>query len=233
MLTLRSEQFTLAASSLLFVVALASNLLDNVQELLGSHQMGSTHHNLPVLLVGADLVAGPHLAVGGAAGDEDEDPGHRLGRSLVLLVLVPVAVTVAGGSRPLGVLSLASQEREVVVVELVLDGLLHNVLHHRGPSRHLICVLARSLLPSHLPNLATISICDHIDSKMSDVSDHAGLLWRNLGVLDKFGQILLTDSILRQDVEKDDPDLIVDGDILIQEDGNDVLHVIFKQVFSG
>ena len=42
MLTLRSEQFTLEASSLLFVVALASNLLDNVQELLGSHQMGST-----------------------------------------------------------------------------------------------------------------------------------------------------------------------------------------------
>ena len=112
-----------------------------------------THNNLPVLLVGADLVAGPHLAVGGAAGDEDEDPGHRLGRSLVLLVLVPVAVTVAGGSRPLGVLSLASQEREVVVVELVLDGLLHNVLHHRGPSRHLICVLAWKVFCYSIPEI--------------------------------------------------------------------------------
>ena len=52
-------------------------------------------------------------------------------------------------------------------------------------------------------------------------------------MLDKFGQILLTDSILRQDVEKDDPDLIVDGDILIQEDGNDVLHVIFDFLSLG
>merc|ERR1719278_48684 len=104
MLTLRSEQFTLVASSLLFVVALASNLLDNVQELLRSHQMGSTHHNLPVLLVGADLVAGPHLAVGGSSGNEDEDPGHSLGCRLVLLVLVPVSVAVAGGGRPLGIL---------------------------------------------------------------------------------------------------------------------------------
>ena len=88
-----------------------------------------THNNLPVLLVRADLVARPHLAVAGPPGDEDEDPGHRLGGSLVLLVLVPVPVAVAGGSGSLGVLSLASQEGEVVVVELVLDGLLHNVFH--------------------------------------------------------------------------------------------------------
>ena len=63
-------------------------------------------------------------------------------------------------------------------------------------------------------------------------------------MLNKFGQILLADSILRQDVEKDNPwkivnyfsqstqdrcppDLIVDGDILIEEDRNNVLHVIF------
>ena len=42
MVTLRSEHFTRADSSLLFVVTLASNLLDNVQELLRSHQMGPT-----------------------------------------------------------------------------------------------------------------------------------------------------------------------------------------------
>ena len=88
-----------------------------------------THNNLPVLLVGADLVSGPHLTIGCSASDEDEDPGHSLGSRLVLLVLVPVPVAVAGGSRALGVLSLASQEWEVVVVELVLDGLLHNVFH--------------------------------------------------------------------------------------------------------
>merc|ERR1719412_3081698 len=116
MVTLRSEHFTRADSSLLFVVTLASNLLHNVQELLRSHQVGPTHNNLPVLLVGADLVAGPHLAVGGAPGDEDEDPGHCLGCRLVLFVLVPVAVAVAGRSCPLRVLSLASQEGEVVVV---------------------------------------------------------------------------------------------------------------------
>ena len=42
---------------------------------------------------------------------------------------MPVPVAVAGGRGSLGVLSLASQEGEVVVVELVLDGLLHNVFH--------------------------------------------------------------------------------------------------------
>ena len=70
-------------------------------------------------------------------------------------------------------------------------------------------------------------------------------------MLNKFGQILLADSILRQDVEKDDPekiififlrrlltgecppDLIVDGDILIQEDRNNVLHVIFNFLSLG
>ena len=64
-------------------------------------------------------------------------------------------------------------------------------------------------------------------------------------MLNKFCQILLADSILRQDVKKDNPekiiliflrrqlifecspDLVVDGDILIQEDRNNVLHVIF------
>ena len=52
-------------------------------------------------------------------------------------------------------------------------------------------------------------------------------------MLNKFGQILLANSILRQDVEQDDSDLIVDGDILIQEDRNDVLHVIFYFLSLG
>ena len=70
-------------------------------------------------------------------------------------------------------------------------------------------------------------------------------------MLNKFCQILLADSILRQDVKKDNPekiifsflrrqlifecspDLVVDGDILIQEDRNNVLHVIFYFLSFG
>lgn len=70
-------------------------------------------------------------------------------------------------------------------------------------------------------------IDNYIDSKVGDVPDHASLLRRNLGVLNQLCQILLADAVLRQDVEKDDPDFVVDGDILIQKNGNNVLHVVF------
>ena len=88
-------------------------------------------------------------------------------------------------------------------------------------------------------------ICNNINSQVGNVPDHASLLWWNLikfnrikhfslrtevshlGVLDQLGQVLLADPILRQDVEKDNPDLVVDGDVLIQENRNNVLHVIF------
>ena len=69
-------------------------------------------------------------------------------------------------------------------------------------------------------------IYNNIDAKIADVSDHAGLLRRNLGVLDKLGQVLLADPVLGQDVEEDNSNLVVNGHILVQEDGDDVLHVI-------
>lgn len=69
-------------------------------------------------------------------------------------------------------------------------------------------------------------IYNNIDSKVADVPDHAGLLRGNLGVLDKLGQVLLADPVLGQDVEEDNSNLVVDGHILIQEDRDDVLHVI-------
>ena len=69
-------------------------------------------------------------------------------------------------------------------------------------------------------------IHNNIDSKIADVPDHAGLLRGNLGVLDKLGQVFLADPVLGQDVEEDNSDLVVYGHILVQEDGDDVLHVI-------
>ena len=47
-------------------------------------------------------------------------------------------------------------------------------------------------------------------------------------MLDQLGEVLLTDPILGQDVKEDNSDLVVDGDVLIQENGNNVLHVIFN-----
>ena len=52
-------------------------------------------------------------------------------------------------------------------------------------------------------------------------------------MLDQFGKIFLTYSILAQDIQQDDPDLVVDGDILVQKDGNDVLHVILDLLPLG
>ena len=69
-------------------------------------------------------------------------------------------------------------------------------------------------------------IYNNIDSEVADVPDHAGLLGGDLRVLDELGQVLLADPVLGQEVEEDNSDLVVDGHILIQEDGDDVLHVI-------
>ena len=52
-------------------------------------------------------------------------------------------------------------------------------------------------------------------------------------MLDQLGQVLLADPVLGEDVEEDNPDLVVDGDILVQEDRDDVLHVIFDLFSLG
>ena len=76
-------------------------------------------------------------------------------------------------------------------------------------------------------------INNNIDSQIADVPDHAGLLRGDLGVLDELGQVLLADPILGEDIERDNPDLVVNGNVLIQEDGYDVLHVILHFLSLG
>ena len=118
-----------------------------------------THYNFPVLLVRCDLIGRPHLTVCGSSSHEGDDAGAGLGRALILLTAGPASVAGTGGGRAsAGVLPLAAEEGELVVVELVLDRHLHDVLDHRGPPGHLICVLTGPLLSTHLPNLPAVSL---------------------------------------------------------------------------
>jgi hypothetical protein len=56
-----------------------------------------TQDDFPVGLQFGDLVGGPHLRVGEPAEDEDNETGDVLlrGRFLIVLVLVPAAITCA------------------------------------------------------------------------------------------------------------------------------------------
>ena len=45
-------------------------------------------------------------------------------------------------------------------------------------------------------------------------------------MLDQLAEVLLTDSLLGENVEEDDPDLVVNGDVGSQQDRNNVPHLI-------
>lgn len=55
-------------------------------------------------------------------------------------------------------LPLASEEREVRAVQLLINGVLHDVLHDRSPAGHLISVFGDSLLAAGLPVLLAVSL---------------------------------------------------------------------------
>ena len=58
----------------------------------------------------------------------------------------------------MGSVPLAAQEGKVRVVELVVNGVFHDVLDDRGPPGHLVGLLAHALLPLCLPNLSSVSL---------------------------------------------------------------------------
>ena len=64
-------------------------------------------------------------------------------------------------------------------------------------------VLSRALSFSQLPNKHNQHQHLHYPD---DQPDDAGLLWRDLRVLDQLRQVLLADPVLRLDVEQDDPE---------------------------
>ena len=75
------------------------------------------------------------------------------------------------------------------------------------------------------PNVNTYVI-DNVDSKLGHVFNQLYLLLRDLGMLDKFVDVLLADSLLGQDVEEDDSDLVVDGDVGGKKNWDNVPHLI-------
>ena len=74
---------------------------------------------------------------------------------------------------------------------------------------------------------------DDVASQMGDVCDHVFLLRRDLRVLYELVEVLLGDALLRLDVEEYDADLVLDGDVLVEEDGHDVPHVITDALTLG
>ena len=108
------------------LVLTLAQVLQVAQELFWSNKMWPAQNALPVLPFVGNLVGRAHLTKGGAADDKHNHAGKVLALGLLL---VPVAEPGAVGSLPVhGALALAAQEWEVVVVELVVDGVFDNIL---------------------------------------------------------------------------------------------------------
>lgn len=68
---------------------------------------------------------------------------------------------------------------------------------------------------------------DHnIAAQCGHVNDGLLLLRQDLGVLHQLVQVLLRDSVPGQNVEQNDPHLVVVGDCLVEQDRHDVAHVV-------
>lgn len=83
------------------------------------------------------------------------------------------------------------------VVQLVLDAILHDILDDRSPPGHLVCLLRDSLLPLGRPDLPLVSVHDDVAAELGQVGDHVLVLWRDLGVSDQFGEVLLGNACTR------------------------------------
>ena len=55
-------------------------------------------------------------------------------------------------------MTLASEERKVGIVQLVVDAILDNILQNRCPARHLVGLLIDAVLPFDLPNSLAVSL---------------------------------------------------------------------------
>ena len=49
------------------------------------------------------------------------------------------------------------------IVEFFVDGVVHEVLEKRRPARHLVSVLAHSLLPLRLPDFTPVSLLNRFN----------------------------------------------------------------------
>ena len=49
------------------------------------------------------------------------------------------------------------------IVEFFVDGVVHEVLEKRRPARHLVGVLAHSLLPLRLPDFTPVSLLNMLN----------------------------------------------------------------------
>ena len=119
--SLRRHEYPVAAERVFLAHAGVCPLPRRVAAAMGSWLEAATRDDQEA------VGAGEHLCVEGGAAD---DKHNHAGKVLALgLLLVPVAEPGAVGSLPVhGALALAAQEWEVVVVELVVDGVFDNIL---------------------------------------------------------------------------------------------------------
>lgn len=129
------------------------------EEHLRRENVRRADNHLPVFRVIRHLVGAPHLRETGSTHDKHDHSGHVLHSGLGL-VLVPVAVSGAAGRRLVvrSVLGTTGQIREVTGVQLVLDAILHDVLDHRRPTGHLVCLVVDALLPRHCVRLLAVAL---------------------------------------------------------------------------
>ncbi len=76
-------------------------------------------------------------------------------------------------------------------------------------------------------------VYDDVASEMAHVGDPVLVLLRDLRVLHQLDKVLLGDSVLALDVQQDDPDLVLDGHVLVQQHGDDVAHLLADSLALG
>ncbi len=140
------------------------------------------------------------------------------------------------------------------VVQLPVDRVLHEVLEERRPAGHLVCLFGDALPSLRSPMLRfsvrlqskkkvslelnqRLNRLSHVDNdvaaQVGQVRDHVLLLCGDLSVLHQLGEVFLRDALLRLDVEENDPDLVLVGHLLVEQDRHDVLHVVLDLLALG
>lgn len=116
------------------------------------------------------------------------------------------------------------------LLQLVVDGVLHDVLDDRGPPRHLVGLFGDALLPGDLVRFAAAvpSLHNYVYAEVSHVVDGVLLGGGDLGVLQQLLQVLVGHAVLGQDVEQDDAQLVQVLHVGVQQDGDDVLHGVLN-----
>ena len=101
------------------------------------------------------------------------------------------------------------------MIQLVFDPVFEKVLQVGRPPGQLVLVFALSLV-GFVVRFALDLIRNDVDAQMHHVGDDALFLGRNLSVLNQFVDVFLGDSVLHDNVQQNDAELVVDRNLYVQ-----------------